>query len=127
MASKVLHLREKTSGFSDWVIGTRPRVIDSSFISEQIQVFYANAPGQSLLVDEKYHRHHPSLTEEYYLVLQGSLCVKVEGIEIHLGPMDMLPVRPEQCHSIINFSDDVQYLTIRAPISNKKSLCRESP
>jgi mannose-6-phosphate isomerase-like protein (cupin superfamily) len=66
------------------------------------------------------HYHTPPI-EEYFLVLQGTLKVKVEDTVIVLKPMQLLTVPPNKRHTIIDYSSPLRYFVFRAPISSGKT------
>lgn len=105
---------------NEWVIGTPPGITCSERFSAQIQMKYNNhrikKPDQP--TTESYHKHLQR-AEEYYLVLDGSLKVKVDGQTYHIGKRQILAVPPMACHMVTYCSPDVEYLTIRAPYSHE--------
>ena len=111
-----------------WIVGTPNDVSKSSpFYSEQMQIAYVNNPEREWFFKmQKEHWHTPPI-EEYYLVLQGTLKVKVEDSVIVLKPMQLLVVPPNKCHTITDFSSPLQYFLIRNSISGEKTKveCRE--
>jgi len=109
-----------------WVIGMPEQVPKSSpFYSEQIQIAYVKNPKKGLL--EKGVEHwHKSPIEEYYLVFQGTLKVKVEDTVFVLEPMQILAIPPNKRHKIFDYSFPVQFFTIRAPISSEKTKIESS-
>lgn len=104
-----------------WIIGGPPQVPKSSpFNSEQIQIAYVKNIEKGILNKEPEHYHTVPI-EEFYLVLRGTLKVKVEDNIITLKPMQILAIPPKKRHKIINHSQKLQYFTIRAPISTEKT------
>jgi mannose-6-phosphate isomerase-like protein (cupin superfamily) len=105
-----------------WAVGTPNDVPKSSpFYSEQIQIAYVSNPEREWFFKmQKEHIHIPPI-EEYYLVLQGTLKVKVEDAVFALKPMQLLAVPPNKCHTIIDYSSPLQYFLIRNSVSGKKT------
>ena len=105
-----------------WIVGTPNQVPKSSpFYSEQIQIAYVNNPEREWFFNmQKEHLHTPPI-EEYYLVLRGTLKVKVEDTVIVLKPMQLLTVPPNKRHTIIDYSSPLQYFLIRNSISGEKT------
>jgi mannose-6-phosphate isomerase-like protein (cupin superfamily) len=105
-----------------WVIGTPSDVPKSSpFYSEQIQVAYVNNPKREDFFKMQVEHYHTPPIEEYFLVLRGTLKVKVEDTIIVLKPMQLLAVPPNRRHTILDYSPPLQYFLIRAPISSEKT------
>lgn len=104
-----------------WVIGTPEDVSESSqFYSKQIQIAYVNNPEKGLLEKGKAHFHKPPI-EEYYIVLEGALEVKVEEEIINVESMQILKVPPTKRHKITNYSLPLRFFTIRVPISTTET------
>jgi len=105
-----------------WVIGTPHDVPRSSpFYSEQIQIAFVNNPEREDFLKIQVEHYHTSPIEEYFLVLQGALKVKVENTIIIVKPMQLLAVPPNKRHTIIGYSPPLRYFLIRAPISTEKT------
>jgi mannose-6-phosphate isomerase-like protein (cupin superfamily) len=104
-----------------WIVGTPEDVPESSpFYSKQIQIAYVNNPEKGLLEKGTEHFHKPPI-EEYYLVLEGTLKVKVENETVILKNMQILKVPPMKLHKITGYSLPLRYFTIRAPISTTQT------
>jgi mannose-6-phosphate isomerase-like protein (cupin superfamily) len=104
-----------------WIVGTPEDVPESSpFHSKQIQIAYVNNPEKGLLEKGTAHFHKPPI-EEYYLVLEGTLKVKVENETISLKNMQILKVPSMKRHKITGYSLPLRYFTIRAPISTTQT------
>ena len=105
-----------------WIVGTPKDVPKSSpFYSEQIQIAYVDTPDREWFFKmQKEHWHTPPI-EEYYLVLRGTLKVKVEDTVIVLKPMQLLTVPPNKRHMIIDYSSPLQYFLIRNAIPGEKT------
>jgi mannose-6-phosphate isomerase-like protein (cupin superfamily) len=107
--------------WNHWIIGTPTEVPESSpFYSEQIQIAHVKNLEKGILEKEPEHYHSPPI-EEFYLVLQGILKVKVEDNIIVLKPKQILAIPPNKRHKILNYSLPIQFFTIRAPISTEKT------
>jgi mannose-6-phosphate isomerase-like protein (cupin superfamily) len=116
----VLNLNDPNT-WNRWIVGTPEDVSESSpFYSEQIQIAFVNNPERGLLEKGKEHCHKPPI-EEYYLVLEGTLKVKVQNETITLKPMQILKVPPMTQQKIIDYSIPIRFFTIRAPISTGKT------
>ena len=101
---------------SSWIIGTPPAVpSDSAGSSKSLQIAYTDTHRV-----ESFHRHTGEI-EECYIVLKGSIRLKVKDSIHTLTEMTMIRVPPKMCHKIIEFSEDAAYLTIRAPLSDESS------
>jgi mannose-6-phosphate isomerase-like protein (cupin superfamily) len=104
-----------------WIIGGPPKVPKTSpFYSEQIQIAYVKNVQKGILEREPEH-YHTSPIEEFYLVLKGTLKVRVEEDIITVKPMQILAIPPKTRHKIINHSQKLQYFTARAPVSTEKT------
>jgi mannose-6-phosphate isomerase-like protein (cupin superfamily) len=116
----VLNLNDPNT-WNRWIVGTPEDVSESSpFYSEQIQIAFVNNPERGLLEKGKEHCHKPPI-EEYYLVLEGTLKVKVQKETFTLMPMQILKVPPMKRHKIIDYSIPIRFFTIRAPISMRET------
>lgn len=114
-------------GEGDWVIGTPKAVEKPERYSTQIQIKYHNSKLTGpLRKKETYHKHIGSI-EEYYLVLDGTLTLCVEGEYYEVQNRELLAVPPNKCHKVVSLSDDVEYITFRAPYSGDmtKQECEE--
>jgi mannose-6-phosphate isomerase-like protein (cupin superfamily) len=117
----VLDLKNQEN-WNRWIIGTPPAVSEKSpFHSEQIQIAFVNNPKKEDFLKIQVEHYHTSPIEEYFLVLQGTLKVKVEDTLIILKPMQLLAVPPNKRHTITDYSPPLQYFLIRAPISIEKT------
>jgi len=104
-----------------WIIGGPPKVLVSSpFSSEQIQIAYVKNVKKGFLDKEPEHYHTPPI-EEFYLVLEGILKVKVEDEVITLKSMQILAVPPKKSHKILDHSRRIRFFTIRTPISTQRT------
>jgi mannose-6-phosphate isomerase-like protein (cupin superfamily) len=93
----------------------------SPFYSEQLQIAYVNNPEKKEFLGRQVEHYHTPPIEEYFLVLQGTLKVRVENRVIVLKPMQLLAVPPNKRHTVINYSAPLQYFVIRASISSEKT------
>jgi mannose-6-phosphate isomerase-like protein (cupin superfamily) len=116
----VLNLKDPEN-INRWIVGGPPQVSKTSLShSEQIQIAYVNNIQKGILNKEPEH-YHTKPIEEFYLVIKGTLKLKVENKTITLKPMQILAIPPETSHKIINHSPKLQYFTIRAPFSTEKT------
>ena len=75
---------------------------------------------------EKEEEHsHTRPIEEYYLVLEDTLTVKVEDKEITIKPNQILAIPPEKRHKITSYTLPLRCFTVRAPISTQKTKITE--
>ena len=117
----VLDLNDQKN-WNRWIVGTPDDVPkSSSFYSEQIQIVFVNNPERENFLKIQVEHYHTPPIEEYFLVLQGTLKVKIEDTTITLKPMQLLAVPPNKSHTIIDYSPPLQYFLIRAPISTQKT------
>jgi len=104
-----------------WIIGGPPQVLkDSPFYSEQIQIAHVKNIRKGILDKEPEH-YHTSPIEEFYLVLKGTLRLKVENNIIAIKSMQILVVPPKTRHKIVGHSQRIQWFTIRAPFSTEET------
>jgi mannose-6-phosphate isomerase-like protein (cupin superfamily) len=110
---------------SEWVIGTPPVVdVDSSGFSTSLQISYNNLKeGKD---KEQCHKHLETI-EECYLVLEGTLTIEVNEKTHTLEKRELLKVPAHVWHRVVCSSENVEYLTIRAPISHdyQKVVCNK--
>jgi len=113
----MIKLNENTN---KWVLGSRPAAIK---LSNTLQIKY-NLNPKSKLEKEVWHKHINTI-EECYLVLNGEMKIKIEHEIFTLKQREMLHVPPNFCHKIIWCTENLEYLTIRAPPSDSstKILC----
>lgn len=104
---------------SRWIVGKPPQVPKTSpFYSEQILIGYTDNPERGTLLKREVEHYHTSPVEEYYLVLKGTLKVKVEDAIMVLNPMQLLAVPPNKRHKIVDCSPSLQFFCFRAPVFN---------
>jgi mannose-6-phosphate isomerase-like protein (cupin superfamily) len=117
----VLDLSDQKN-WNRWVIGTPSDVPRSSpSYSEQVQIAFVNSPERGGFLKMQVEHYHTSPIEEYFLVLQGTLKVKVEDTMITLKPMQLLAVPPNKRHKITDHYPPLRYFLVRAPISVEKT------
>lgn len=105
-----------------WIIGGPPDVPrTSSSYSDQVQIAFVNNPNREDFMKMQVEHYHTPPIEEYFLVLQGTLKVKIEDTTITIKPMQLLTVPPNKRHTILDYSPPLQYFLIRAPISTQKT------
>jgi mannose-6-phosphate isomerase-like protein (cupin superfamily) len=116
----VLDLKDPRN-MNRWIVGGPPQVPEASpFYSEQIQIAHVRNIEKGSLDKEPEH-YHTSPIEEFYLVLRGTLKVRIEKEVVAIKPMQMLAIPPRTRHKIVNHSKKLHYFTIRAPISTEKT------
>jgi mannose-6-phosphate isomerase-like protein (cupin superfamily) len=112
----------RPDAWNRWIIGTPEDVpVSSPFFSEQVQIAFVNNPEKGLFRKRETEHSHAPPIEEYYLVLKGSLKIKVEDEVITLKPMQILKVPPKKRHRITHCSHPVRWIIIRAPISTHQT------
>jgi len=105
-----------------WIVGMPKDVPQCSpFYSEQIQIAYVNNPNREEFLKMQVEHYHTSPIEEYFLVLQGNLKVKVSNNIINLKSMQLLGIPPNERHTILDYTEPLRYFLIRAPISTEKT------
>lgn len=105
-----------------WIVGGPPDVPESSSShSKQIQVAFVNNPNREDFMKLQVEHYHTPPIEEYFLMLQGTLKVKIEDATVTLAPMQLLMIPPKKRHTIIDYTPPLQYFLIRAPISTTKT------
>jgi mannose-6-phosphate isomerase-like protein (cupin superfamily) len=104
-----------------WIIGSPNDVPKKSpFYSEQIQIEYVKNPKKKFFEKEVEHYHKPPI-EEYVILLKGKLKIKIENKIIILKPSQVIVIPPKKHHRTVGYSSHLEFLTIRAPISTKKT------
>jgi mannose-6-phosphate isomerase-like protein (cupin superfamily) len=104
-----------------WIIGGPPQVPKTSpSYSKQIQIAHIKNIQKGILEKEPEH-YHTSPIEEFYIVLKGTLKVKVEEDIIAVKSMQILTIPPKTRHKIVDHSQKLHYFTVRAPISTEKT------
>jgi mannose-6-phosphate isomerase-like protein (cupin superfamily) len=90
----ILNLKDPEN-MNRWIIGGPPQVPkDSQFYSQQIQIAYVKNVQRGIITKEPEH-YHMSPIEEFYLVLKGTLKVKVENDIITIKPIQILAIPPK--------------------------------
>lgn len=115
-----IKIRNLNEAKNKWVIGTLPAVKEPSFQSKVLQIKYNYKPDKTKFKEETYHKHSTPI-EECYLCINGALHIEIEGKKFLLKSNEILNVPPNQCHKIIDFSDDVIFFVIRSPISDNST------
>jgi len=111
-----------SENWNRWIVGTPPDVPKSSlFYSEQVQMAFVNNPEKEEFLKIQVEHYHTPPIEEFILVLQGTLTVKVEDSIILLKPMQLLAFPPYKRHTIADCTSPLRYLLIRTPISTEKT------
>jgi mannose-6-phosphate isomerase-like protein (cupin superfamily) len=84
---------------------------DSGFQSERLHVWYNNT--SELWSDPAPHAHLES--DEWFIVLRGSLVFEVDGERISIGPREVCFFPRGLYHSIVEVNPPVECFVIRAP------------
>ncbi len=105
-----------------WIIGTPPAIEkESPFYSGHIQINHIKDPKrEDLFKKEKKHSHKFPI-EEIYLVLNGTLDLEIINQMVTIKSKELLVVPSEVSHKIKDFSDGIDFLVIRAPVSNDET------
>ena len=85
-------------------------------LSEHIQIYYRR--GDDLSVDERSHAHRVS--DEFFVVLSGSIVLDVEGEEVIVGPRQSCHFPVGVFHRIVDVFQPLEVLVIRAPSADDK-------
>jgi len=121
MKSGKLDLQDPQN-FNRWIVGIPPDVpIVSDFYSDQIQIAYVNNPERKRFNSFQIEHWHTPPIEEYILVMQGTLKLRIDDKLIIIKPQQLLKIPPKIPHKIIDYSSPLQYFLIRAPISTEKT------
>ena len=113
---EVFDLLEYAGKQDNWVIGSPIKVpVDSPGYSKSLQISYHYKEIDHR--EEKFHYHTDGI-EECYFVFEGSITLRIDKKDYRLSENQAIRVPPLKPHKIINFSDPVTYVTIRAPPSN---------
>lgn len=103
-----------------WIVGTLPNVSTSSeFHSEQIQIAHVKNPERKYFFSFQVEHWHTPPIEEYILLLEGTLKVRVDNDIIILKPMQLLKIPPRIPHKILDYSTPLHYFLLRTPISTE--------
>ena len=122
MADIAIIKLDDSKKWNRWIIGTPPDVPkNSQFYSEHIQVNHVKNPDRKKFFDKEKEHSHKSPIEEFYFVLEGSLEVEIEDKVVIVKQREILTVPPEKRHKIKGFSDEVEVLVFRVPISNNET------
>ena len=88
-------------------------------LSEHIQIYYRR--GDDLSVDERSHAHRTS--DEFFIVLSGSIVLDVEGEELIVGPRQSCHFPSGVFHRIVEVVQPLEARVVRAPSVDDK-VCR---
>ncbi|MFQ6074508.1 MAG: cupin domain-containing protein [Candidatus Bathyarchaeia archaeon] len=93
-----------------WVVGSQqPKGSDR--YSERIQIGFNQSDEP--WVDDAPHLHTDS--EEWYIVLRGSLKIRVGGQVVSVGPREVLGVKANTPHRIIGGEGPIEEFSVRTP------------
>jgi mannose-6-phosphate isomerase-like protein (cupin superfamily) len=121
LSATIMNLRDPRN-LNRWIVGTPPDVSASSeFYSEQIQIAHVKNPERKFFSSVQVEHWHTSPIEEYILLLEGTLKVKVDSDIITLEPMHLLKIPPKVPHKILDYSTPLQYFLLRTPISTAET------
>jgi mannose-6-phosphate isomerase-like protein (cupin superfamily) len=73
--------------------------------------------------DPNIHKHNVS--EEYYLLFHGQLNLVIKDFYITLQPNEILMVRPNVAHAVVDGKDKIEYFGIRTPAFEDKEVVSE--
>ncbi len=105
-----------------WIVGTPPDVpTKSDFYSDRIQIAYVKNPERKRFASFQTEHWHTPPIEEYILVIQGALKLRIEDKVTVVKPQQLLKIPPKIPHKIIDCTSPLQYFLIRAPISTEKT------
>ncbi len=117
----IIKLDEKNNQ-NRWIIGTPPAVEkESPFYSGNMQINHIKQPKRDDFFSKEQKHSHNSPIEEIYLVLNGTLDLEISNQTVTIKSKELLVVPSEVIHQIKDFSDDIDFLVIRAPVSNDKT------
>ena len=85
-------------------------------LSEHIQIYYRR--GDDLSVDERSHAH--KVSDEFVVVLTGSIVLDVEGEAVVVGPRQSCHFPIGVFHRIVEVVQPLEALVIRAPSVDDK-------
>jgi len=91
---------------------------DTSFQSDQLQIWYNHTEVSWVGAGERPHFHQRS--DECFVVLQGALIVAVEGERHRIGPREYCCFPAGLAHAIVAVETPVETLMIRAPSTDDK-------
>ncbi len=83
------------------------------FQSAHLQIWYNNTGESWVGNGERPHKHLHS--DEWFIVLQGSLEVEVDGHRVTIGPREFCCFPAGQYHAIVAVHPPVETLMVRAP------------
>lgn len=92
---------------------------NSPFFSEHVEIAIGERNGQS----QPGHIHFHKQAKELYLLIAGSLTIRIQDEYITLSPMQMIVIPPLISHAIFKTTDNTKFVTIKSPsIPNDKVL-----
>ena len=91
---------------------------ETSFQSDQLQIWYNNTDQSWVGDGEQPHMHLRS--DECFVVLQGALIVEVDGQRHRIGPRDFCCFPAQMYHAIVAVETPLETLMIRAPSTDDK-------
>lgn len=105
-----------------WIVGTPPDISKTSdFHSDQIQIAYVNNPERERFASFQVEHWHTPPIEEYILVIQGTVKIRIGDEIIIIEPLQLLKIPPKIPHKILDYTSPLQYFLIRTPISTEKT------
>ena len=105
-----------------WIVDTPPDVSRmSGFHSNQIQIAYVSNPERERFASFQVEHWHTPPIEEYILVLQGAVKIRIGDEITTIEPMQLLKIPSKIPHKILDFTPPLQYFLIRTPISTERT------
>lgn len=118
----LIDLEEKRQNGYKWIFGPfRPE--GSMEHSEVIEIGYVNLPE----VENTDQLHFHTRSEEYYLLLSGHMQIRVGESTVGVSEGQVLLVRPNVPHLILEVQPDTRILLVKAPPGpNDKTIVSET-
>lgn len=113
--SDVVHRRLPDSGGA-FLAGRGPLRDGHGLRTDGLQIWYARDVDD--WTEDREHAHRQC--DEVYVVLAGSLCVAVDGVERVVGPREYLCVPRGTFHRIVRAGAPAEVLVVRAPSVDDK-------
>jgi mannose-6-phosphate isomerase-like protein (cupin superfamily) len=107
---------------STLLMGQTPQS-DVGFQSQHLQIWYNNTDISWIDDGEQLHMHTDS--DECFIVLQGTLIVRVDDKQYRIGPREFCCFPCGTFHGIVEIQTPIETLMIRAP-SIKDKVYKES-